>query len=76
MWRFQSTDVNRHGFVRDRDAGGLTTFDPPGSVDTYPTSINPAGAIVGNWNAKHGFLRIPDHDEEETQQRAECEQQH
>jgi hypothetical protein len=41
-----------------------------------PKAVNAAGAIVGNWNAAHGFLRIPDHDEEESQQRAEDGQQH
>ena len=53
----------QHGFLRSRD-GDFTSFDPPGSGDTFPTSINAAGVIAGNWNAAHGFLRIPDHDEE------------
>ncbi len=65
----------QHGFLRSRD-GDFTSFDPPGSGDTFPTSINAAGAIVGDWYPAHGFLRIPDHDEEECEQRAECEQQH
>ncbi len=25
----------------------ITKFDPPGSVDTFPYSINPTGAITG-----------------------------
>ena len=38
-----------------------TTFDPPGSVTTIPTSINGAGEIAGYYfltdNNYHGFLR-------------------
>ena len=40
----------------------ITTFDPPGSVYTYPVSINPTGAITGNYcdtTTCHGFLRAP-----------------
>ena len=37
-----------HGFLRSRD-GTLTTFDPPGSAYTVPTSINSEGAITGNY---------------------------
>jgi hypothetical protein len=62
----------QHAFVRSR-AGTYTTFDPPGSY-TYPTSINPAGAITGNYNG-HGFLRSPDDNERRSQQRAEDQQQ-
>jgi len=62
----------QHAFVRSR-AGTFTTFDPPGSY-TYPTSINPDGAITGNYNG-HGFLRSPDHNEKRSQQRAEDQQQ-
>jgi hypothetical protein len=51
-----------HGFVRDRD-GKITTFDPPGSTYTMPTSINDAGAITGWYvdasSVTHGFLRSP-----------------
>jgi hypothetical protein len=36
-------------------------------VDTYPTSINAAGVIVGNYHEaigiEHGFMRMPGHDE-------------
>ena len=47
----------QHAFVRSR-TGAFTTFDPPGSY-TFPTSINPAGAITGSSDG-HGFLRTPD----------------
>jgi hypothetical protein len=41
-----------------------TTFDPPNSISTQPTSINQQGAIAG-WFAdmngvNHGFLRAHD----------------
>src|SRR5882757_5583469 len=40
------------------------TFDPPGSVDTEPFAINPAGAITGPYfdasGNEHGFLRARD----------------
>jgi hypothetical protein len=69
----------QHGFVRDRD-GELTTFDPRGSTNTAPTSINAAGVITGSYTdasgVSHGFLRSPDHHEEQGQQRAEDGQQH
>jgi len=38
----------------------FTTFDPPGSIETIPNSINPSGAITGYYfdgNIFHGFLR-------------------
>jgi hypothetical protein len=41
----------------------ITTFDPPGSVQTTPMSINAGGAITGSYsdgNTTHGFLRMPD----------------
>jgi hypothetical protein len=41
----------------------ITTFDPPGSFQTVPVSINPAGTITGYYFegfANHGFLRAPD----------------
>ena len=51
-----------HGFVRDR-GGKLTTFDPPGSTSTQPTSINDTGAVTGFYadasGVTHGFLRSP-----------------
>jgi hypothetical protein len=38
-----------------------TSFDPPGSTDTEPTAINPAGAIVGSFfdtgGLSHSFVR-------------------
>jgi hypothetical protein len=61
-----------HAFVRDRD-GELTTFNgPAGSSFPSPTSINDRGAITGSYynNASgvtHGFLRSPDHDEDDGQ---------
>ena len=68
----------QHGFMRDRD-GKLTTFDPPGSTGTAPTSINAVGEITGSYTdakgVSHGFLRSPEHDGEQDQQRAEDEQQ-
>ena len=53
-----------HGFVRAPD-GAITTLDPPGSPFTIPWSINPAGAITGQYVdgsavMMHGFLRAPD----------------
>ena len=56
-----------HGFLR-YPRGKLTTFDVPGGgvgffQGTYPVSINPAGAITGNYtdsnNVNHGFVRAP-----------------
>jgi hypothetical protein len=42
----------------------FTTFDPAGSADTFPNSINPAGAITGRYFdanfVAHGFVRAPD----------------
>src|ERR1700678_1647874 len=41
-----------------------TTFDPPGSVETFPESINDTGAISGwYYDSKgmpHGFVRTND----------------
>ena len=52
-----------HGFLRAPD-GTITTFDPPGSIYTVPTSINPSGAITGYYQDAsqgwHGFLRATD----------------
>jgi hypothetical protein len=64
------TSVLAHGFIRTPD-GRFTTFDVPGAgtvpdtgQGTYPFDINPAGAIVGEYqdsgNVYHGFLRTPD----------------
>jgi len=55
-----------HGFVRSHD-GGISSFDPSGSVYTYPceeTCVSQDGAITGFYldanNTFHGFLRDPD----------------
>ena len=49
-----------HGFLRTA-AGEFTTFDPPGSLGTYPHSLNSAHAVVGRYvdskSVEHGFLR-------------------
>jgi hypothetical protein len=37
----------QHGFLRSDD-GTFTTFNGPGSIFTFPASINPAGAITGS----------------------------
>jgi hypothetical protein len=56
-----------HGFVRDIN-GTFITFDPQGSIATYPTSINPSGVITGHYfdanSRSHGFLRKTGHHEE------------
>ena len=63
-------DTFFHGFLRSRD-GTFTTFDVPPSSDvpnpirTFPTSINSAGAVTGNYLnetefIRHGFVRAPD----------------
>ncbi|HEY2484922.1 MAG TPA: hypothetical protein VGI36_07220, partial [Candidatus Binataceae bacterium] len=55
------------GFLRAKD-GTISTFDAPDAGTFYPEgttgqSINPAGAIAGNYtdagNVNHGFLRDP-----------------
>ena len=42
----------------------FTKFDPPGSIETIPNSMNRSGAITGYYfDANflfHGFLRSPD----------------
>jgi hypothetical protein len=43
----------------------ITTFDPPGSYSTGPTSINPSGEIAGYYfgptgPTAHGFVRDKD----------------
>ncbi len=41
----------------------ITTFDPPGSLGTFATSINAAGWITGSYiqnSANRGYLRAPD----------------
>ena len=56
-----------HGFLRASN-GTLTTFDAPGAgtglgEGTFPSSINPSGAITGIFSdpsvVLHGFLYIP-----------------
>jgi hypothetical protein len=53
-----------HGFVRN-PYGTLTSFDPPESGQTNPTSINDGGAIAGYYfysragGSGVGFIRIP-----------------
>ncbi|HTV32677.1 MAG TPA: hypothetical protein VME69_06195 [Methylocella sp.] len=51
-----------HGFVRTQ-GGTIATFDPPGSVETFPSDINARGAITGWYedasDVIHGFLRAP-----------------
>jgi len=55
-----------HGFYRSY-VNEFTSFDPPGSVFTYPceeTCLSRDGAITGFYldanNTAHGFLRTPD----------------
>jgi hypothetical protein len=51
-----------HGFLRSPD-GVITTFDPPGSIETFSLGIGPSGAIIGAFFdahfVGHGFLRLP-----------------
>ena len=55
-----------HGFVRN-PYGTITSFDPPDSQYTNPTSINDGGAIAGYYSYNNtggsqppvGFIRIP-----------------
>src|SRR6516162_8866902 len=60
---YTDTGGRFHGFLRS-PWGAFTTFDPPGSVETFANSINPAGAITGTYNdaslVSHVFLRAPD----------------
>ena len=52
---------NPHGFVRD-PGGTITTFDVPGSFETFPFSINDEGAITGVYTdsgGQHGYVRDP-----------------
>jgi hypothetical protein len=56
-------NIMQHGFLRT--ANGLyIQFDPDGSHDTEPKSINTAGTIVGNYRDRlstlHGFIRTVD----------------
>ncbi len=49
-----------HGFLRNAD-GTFATFDPAGSVNTYPEGINASHVIVGLYTdaggVNHGFIR-------------------
>jgi hypothetical protein len=49
-----------HGYVR-QSGGRITSFDPTGSTNTVPASINLEGTIVGTFSdagfANHGFIR-------------------
>ena len=52
-----------HGFVGNPNvAGGLVSFDPPGSVGTYVRGINASGWVSGFFSDasgyRHGFLYI------------------
>jgi hypothetical protein len=48
-----SHGVMLHRYLQTPD-GTFTTFDPPGSIYTSPTAINPAGAITGVHNDADG----------------------
>src|SRR5215469_7366452 len=56
---FNSLQFDTGGFVRDPE-GNFTYFDPPGSVSTFPQSINAGGAITGYYSSTgvHGFVRL------------------
>lgn len=57
------SNATTHGFLRSA-AGEFTTFDPLGSVATYPHALNSTHAVVGQYvdskNVEHGFLRSAD----------------
>ena len=65
---YSDTFGNQHGFVRARD-GSITSFDAPPGFDILgspyvpgapPPSINPAGAIVGDFSdAVSGYRGFP-----------------
>jgi hypothetical protein len=52
-----------HGFVRAAD-GTITTFDPPGSVETCAVPISNKGLVAGFYQKGdrmyHGYVRKPD----------------
>jgi len=60
-WYYDSNSVV-HGFLRS-PSGGVAEFDPPGSVGTFPKSMNSKLAIVGYYTDSngvyHGFGRSP-----------------
>jgi hypothetical protein len=49
--------------VRAAD-GSIVSFDPSGSINTYPQDINSEGAVAGYYENRnhidHGFLRASD----------------
>jgi hypothetical protein len=57
----RAVNRERHSKGRQQKKATFTTFDPPGSIFTQPTSINPAGIITGYYfdgsDVAHGFLR-------------------
>jgi len=58
-----SPSFTEHGFLRERN-GTLLTIDVPGAALTEVLAINPAGALVGDFNTAtlffQGFVRTPD----------------
>jgi hypothetical protein len=61
--QYRDANGRNHGFVRSA-RGAITSFDVPGSNvhDTFPASINDAGAITGTYGPAggqqpHGFVR-------------------
>jgi hypothetical protein len=54
-----------HGFLRAHD-GNMESFDPPGSFQTTPTSINTLGVVTGwyfgSMGQAVGFMRVPQMD--------------
>jgi probable HAF family extracellular repeat protein len=58
--RYLDSQNITHGYVRQQ-TGAITSFDPPGSTNTYAEGINPEGTIVGSFsdknNASHSFVR-------------------
>jgi hypothetical protein len=70
--RINESNYMKIGFICPNLPGGsLTTFDPPGSTNTQPQAINLAGTIMGNYTDAsgnlHGFLRIPAHQDDDTE---------
>lgn len=54
-------DLNFHGFKRWSN-GNVTMLDYPGATQTFPTSINDSGGVVGYYSdssgQSHGFLYV------------------
>ena len=59
---YYQEDFAYHGFARD-PSGTISLFDPPGSVDTIPETINQSGTISGAYydsaSLIHGFILSP-----------------